>query len=74
MDFDAMVRAAKSASESFPLVSIKQVSVRYGLSVRTLRRMQAAGKMPAQRKHGRRKMYLKAEIEQVFGSEKNNEV
>lgn len=68
MDNDSLLAHFKANSESFHLVTIEWVSKTYNISIRTLRRMQAAGKMPPQHKHGRPKKYERAEIEALFAS------
>lgn len=66
MEDDSLLARFKATSENFHLVTIEWVSKTYGISIRTLRRMQAAGKMPPQHKHGRPKKYERAEIEALF--------
>jgi len=53
----------RRAHEDFPLISMKETSKKYKVSIRTLRRWQAQGKMPDRIKHGRRLKYQKAEVE-----------
>jgi predicted site-specific integrase-resolvase len=56
------IARAISRSEEFPLISIQQVSKQHGVSVRSLRRWEAAGQMPPRTKHGHRMKYRKDEI------------
>jgi predicted DNA-binding transcriptional regulator AlpA len=59
----AMLEELRRAHEEFPLISIKETSKKYNVSIRSLRRWQAQGKMPERVKHGRRLKYRKAEVE-----------
>jgi transposase len=59
----AMLEELRRAHEEFPLISIKETSKKYGVSIRTLRRWQAKGKMPEQVEHGRHLKYRKVEVE-----------
>ncbi len=61
-----VIAAAKARSAKFPLLSINQVSCLYGISVRLLRRWQAAGTMPPRVKQSRRKMYHAADIRKLM--------
>jgi transposase len=63
---DDEIERARARAEAFPLISIQQVAKQYGVSLRTLRRWQAAGLMPEQIKHGRRKVYRRDKIAQMF--------
>jgi hypothetical protein len=67
-EFDQLAEAlrAKHGLEKSPWISIKQISQVYGISIRTLRRMQAEGLMPPRTKRGRLLMYCKAEVEQTL--------
>ncbi|MFA6264881.1 MAG: helix-turn-helix domain-containing protein [Pseudolabrys sp.] len=56
------IARAVSRSEQFPLISIQDVAKKYGVSLRTLRRWEAAGTMPARVKHGHRLKYKKTDI------------
>lgn len=58
---DEIERQARRHAE-FPLVSIQEVSKQRSISVRTLRRWQAAGLMPPRTKHGHRMKYHNDEI------------
>jgi hypothetical protein len=58
----AMLEELRRAQEEFPLISMQEASKKYKISIRTLRRRQAQGKMPDRVKHGRRLMYQKAEL------------
>lgn len=60
-----MVEAARLRSASFELISIKRAAELLGISLRTARYWQAAGKMPGRLKHGHRLMYRRADIEAV---------
>jgi MerR HTH family regulatory protein len=64
--YNEMIECARKRSADFPLIAIKAIAAEYGLSVRTLRRWQAAGLMPAQIRHGRRKMYRRDEVTLLF--------
>jgi hypothetical protein len=59
---DPAVIAAK-ASPMSPFVSITRAAMILGVEVRTVRRWQRAGKMPAQHKLSRRKDYDRFAIE-----------
>ena len=67
-EFDQAERGmrAKIAAENSPWISLQQISRVYGLSIRTLRRMQAEGLMPPRTKRGRFLMYRKTEIGNVL--------
>ena len=65
-DLDPSVLRAKRASENSPWISVEQIAQVYPVSVRTIRRMEAEGLMPARTKRGRFMMYKKAEIENVM--------
>lgn len=56
----------KRRSENSPWISLQEISQTYGISIRTLRRMQAEGLLPLRTKRGRFLMYQKAEIENVI--------
>lgn len=60
------VEMLRARAENSPLISIKQTAIRYGISVRTLRRLQAAGKMPPRVKWSRKLMYRKTDIAALF--------
>jgi hypothetical protein len=62
----SMINARKHAVDSYPYLSIKEVSERYDVSIRTLRRMQAAGLMPPRHKRGRLLEYPTAAIDTMF--------
>jgi hypothetical protein len=59
---DPAVIAAK-VSQVSPFVSIAQAATILGVEVRTVRRWQKAGKMPARHKRSRRKEYERRAIE-----------
>ena len=63
---DTQIELLRARAERAPLISIKQAAKRYSVSVRTLRRLQAAGKMPERVKQSRRLMYPKAELDLLF--------
>lgn len=69
-DFQALIESRKLATEKFPLMTIKDVHNAYGISVRTLRRWQAAGLMPEQVKHGRHLKYRKEEVALMMAAKK----
>ena len=62
----AMLERQKALHASFPLMSISDVAAERNVSIRTLRRLQARGKLPQRIKHGRTLMYRKIEIAQFF--------
>jgi len=61
-DADAMLKAAKAASMASEFVSITSAAKLLGVSVRTVRRWQAAGKMPERVKRSRELMYRRADV------------
>jgi len=61
-DAESFIERRRLATEQFPLMTIKDVQKQYNISVRTLRRWQAAGLMPEQVKHGRHLKYRKDDI------------
>ncbi len=63
IDLDAAIAHAKARSDEFELITIREAAATLNVTIRTVRRWQAAGKMPAQIKHGRNKKYRRAEIE-----------
>jgi excisionase family DNA binding protein len=64
----AMEERARKASEAFDLITIKEAAEMLDKSVRTLRRWQAAGKMPKRYKHGRWLKYSRRELQELFGA------
>jgi DNA-binding transcriptional MerR regulator len=66
LDQSEEVLRAKRASQNSPWISIQQISQTYGISIRTLRRMEAEGLMPPRTKRGKYWMYSKAEIAQII--------
>jgi excisionase family DNA binding protein len=62
LDAHSVITAARDRSLAFDGVTIKQVAAMLGVTVRTVRRWQAAGKMPERFKHGRRKLYRGAHV------------
>jgi AraC-like DNA-binding protein len=67
-ELEAMVEAARRRSETFDLITIDKAAEMLGKSKRTLRRYQAAGKMPKQYKHGRWLKYSRRELQERFGA------
>jgi excisionase family DNA binding protein len=61
-DAEAMVEAAKAASMTSEFISITRAAKLLGVSVRTVRRWQAEGKMPERVKRSREKMYRRADV------------
>jgi excisionase family DNA binding protein len=59
---DPMVVEMRRLSEAFPLISIKAAAKLLGRTVRTVRRWEAAGKMPPRTKDGRRMKYHRDDI------------
>jgi excisionase family DNA binding protein len=55
----AMLDKARSAHLAFPLMTVKEAAEYLGVTVRTIRRWQAVGKMGERVKHGRWVMYRK---------------
>jgi DNA-binding transcriptional MerR regulator len=62
------IERARARAEAFPLISIQQVAKQYDISLRTLRRREAAELMPPRTKHGRRLMYHKAAIAELMAA------
>ena len=67
-EIDAEVARLRARAEADPYISIQEVSEQYSISVRTLRREQAAGRMPPRTRRSRRLAYRKADIEEWFKS------
>jgi Helix-turn-helix domain len=59
----AAVEAMKKLRETFDLITIQQLAQRWGVCVRTIRRMHAQGDAPPRQKHGRQKKYSLREVE-----------
>ncbi len=57
---------AKAADEAATFISIYEIADQYGTSLRTLRRMQAAEKMPPRLKLGNKKVYRRDAIARLF--------
>jgi len=57
---------AKAAEDAATYISIYEIADQYGISLRTLRRMQAAGKMPSRIKRGEKKVYRRDAIKDLF--------
>lgn len=57
---------AKVADQVATSVSIYEISDQYGISLRTLRRKQAAGQMPSRIKLGQKLVYRRDAIERLF--------
>lgn len=66
LDQSEEVLRAKRACQNSPWISLQQTSRLYGISIRTLRRMQAEGLLPTRTKRGKHWMYIKTEIAQVI--------
>jgi predicted DNA-binding transcriptional regulator AlpA len=66
-----IAKKARAAAEADPLISIQEVAEQYGISLRTLRRRQAAGLMPTRTKHGRWLKYQQAEIAELIARHKD---
>lgn len=61
-DSMALVAAARDRSLAFDGITIQQAAAMLGVTARTVRRWQAAGKMPDRFKHSRRKLYRAADL------------
>ena len=59
---DPMVIEIRRVSDASPLISIKEAAKLLGKTVRTVRRWEAAGKMPPRTKHGRPMKYRRDDI------------
>jgi predicted DNA-binding transcriptional regulator AlpA len=57
---------AKAANEAAMFISIYEIAEKYKISLRTLRRLQATGKMPPRTRLGKKKMYWRDAIEALF--------
>jgi DNA-binding transcriptional MerR regulator len=66
LDQSEWVLREKQASQNSPWISLQQISQTYGVSIRTLRRMQAEGLLPTRTRRGKYWMYIKTEIAQVI--------
>ena len=64
--FDARLAKAEADTKALGFVSIVELAAELGVSVRTIRRLQAAGRMPPRVKRGRRKVYRRADLDQLF--------
>lgn len=62
LEIERFARLKTLAEDDEPLISIKQVAAKYGVSIRTLRRWQAEGRMPEREKWRRERMYRKTDI------------
>jgi len=65
---DPMLLDIQRVSEAFPLISIKEAAKLLGKSVRTVRRWEAAGKMPPRTKHGHRMKYHRDDIKAMVAA------
>ena len=65
---EPMVLEIRRVSEAFPLISIKEAAKLLGKTVRTVRRWEAAGKMPPRTKHGRPLKYHRDDIMALIAS------
>jgi predicted DNA-binding transcriptional regulator AlpA len=63
---EAARQIAKAADEAATFISIYEIADQYGISLRTLRRLQAAGKMPSRIRLGKKKVYRRDAIERFF--------
>ena len=68
MDSDATIAARRAAAESYPFLSIKKIAAKYNVSIRTLRRMDKAGKLPPRKRRGRLYEYPVDAIEKLFSN------
>jgi predicted DNA-binding transcriptional regulator AlpA len=68
IDLSAEIARARARSEVSELITIKQAAQMLGVTVRTVRRREAAGQMPERIKHGRNKKYRRANIEALAKS------
>ena len=57
-----------TTSEIVPLIPIKEAAKLLGKTVRTVRRWQAAGKMPPRTKHGHRMKYRRDDIKALVAA------
>jgi DNA-binding transcriptional MerR regulator len=71
MDRDATLAGRRAAAESYPFISVKKIAAKYNVSIRTLRRMHRAGKLPPRKKRGRQYEYPVDAIEQLFSIQKS---
>jgi MerR HTH family regulatory protein len=62
------IERARAQAEAFPLISMQQVAKQYAVSLRTLRRWQAAGLMPPRTKHGKWLKYQKTAIAELMSA------
>lgn len=67
-DHKAELLRAKQATEDSPWISLQQISKVHGISIRTLRRMQAEGLMPPRTKRSRYLVYRKSEVQNVVAT------
>ena len=58
----AILEAARTRSLAYDELTIEQAAVILGVSLRTVRRWQALGRMPKRSKCSRRKMYHGADV------------
>lgn len=65
---DPIVVEIRRAREAFPLIPIKEAAKLLGKTVRTVRRWQAAGKMPPRTKHGHRMKYRRDDIKALVAA------
>jgi MerR family regulatory protein len=66
------VEKLKALSLAFPLIDIKKAAHELGVTVRTVRRWQAAGRMPKRTKHGHRQKYNKHDIAAMIAAKSSN--
>jgi predicted DNA-binding transcriptional regulator AlpA len=65
-EIDAELAELKARAQASPYISIQEVAEQFGISIRTLRREQAAGRMPTRVKRSRQLVYLKNDIDECF--------
>lgn len=65
-EIDAELFELRARAEAYPYISIQEIAGLYNISIRTLRREQAAGQMPPRIKRSRQLVYLKQDIEEWF--------
>jgi predicted site-specific integrase-resolvase len=68
MDRDATLAVRRAAAESYPFISFKKIAAKYDVSIRTLRRMEKAGKLPPRKRRGRLFEYPVDAIEKLFSN------
>ncbi|MDR3439036.1 MerR family transcriptional regulator [Telmatospirillum sp.] len=61
-DFDELFAVATKMPKRHELASAEEAAAMLGCSIRTLRYLQAHGEMPRRYRHGRRQMYVRADV------------